>query len=919
MPELPSGRITFLFTDIEGSTRLWEEQPEAMKRALVVHDRILREAFEDNDGYVFATGGDSFAAAFENVSEGLIAAVVAQRALADEEWANAPIHVRMALHSGEAEERDGDYFGPTLNRAARLMSVGHGGQVLVSQSAFEISGETVPEALAFSDLGDHRLKDLDRAVRIYQLLHPALRTEFGALRTLDYRPNNLPIQLTSFVGRKDDIDALVGSLSDARLLTVTGVGGSGKTRLAFQAAAEVLSDYPGGVWLVELADVVDPGLVLPVVAEELGVSERRGMSLIDSLASTIADQQLLLLLDNCEHLVDAAAEAAAGLLERCPNLRILATSRELLGVPGEVPFAVQSLSLPPAEGDGAVIESFDAVRLFAERAAASKPGFRVTLSNAADIVQICRRLGGIPLALELAAARVRVMSPEQISARLGDQFSLLTGGARTALPRQRTLQATIEWSYQLLDEDEQAVFQSLSVFVGGFALEGAEQVAGTDQITGFAVTDLIHRLVDKSLVVAGEEPDGSIRYRLLETIRQFAADELVKSGRTNDVRHRHAGALAALTIEQERPLQTDERAVDVLTVEHDNIRTALRWSLDVGDVDTVTDIAATMGRYWVLRGLSAEGKNWLLEVLDLIPDTDTPMRANILRLLGWMLYLTGAYARAGDEAERALNMARRLDDDASKMGALNTLAVVADATGEYEAQRAYLKEGLELVADSDHSRRSIFVADLGWAAWKSDDMETARRQFNLALEEAKRGGRAHIDDFLFGLSWVNWVEGDFARAEELSKEAVANANQWGRPVTSAGYEFGVAVYAHDGGHHAAVAPALTHSLPILLESREDHWLNHWLWAAARVQPKPSASVHILGAQAALANRTGWVFGIPIRRDIERLFGRARAELGADSFDRAWVKGHAASVDQAGAMALEGLAGLNDKGINTPLR
>ena len=906
MADVPSGTVTLLFTDIEGSTRLWEEQPESMRQALVVHDRILRDAIEDNDGYVFATGGDSFAAAFQRVYDGLLAAVQAQQALAGEEWAKAPIRVRMALHSGEAEERGGDYFGPTLNRAARLMSAGHGGQVLLSQSAFEIGREAPPEEVGFDDLGDHRLKGLDRAERIYQLRHPALPSEFAALRTLDYRPNNLPIQLTSFVGREDDIDALVGALTDARLLTVTGVGGSGKTRLALQAAAEVLSDYPGGVWLVELADVVDPNLVLAAVAAELGVTERQGWSLIDSLAASIGDQQLLLLLDNCEHLVDAAAEAAAGLLERSPNLRVLATSRELLGVPGEVPFATQSLSLPPAKGNGEVIEGFDAVKLFVERAATVRPGFQLTPSNGADIARICRRLDGMPLALELAAARVRVMSPEQISARLDDQFSLLTGGARTALPRQRTLQATIEWSYQLLDEDERAVFQSLSVFVGGFAPEGAEQVAGTDQITGFAVTDLVHRLVDKSLVVAGEEPDGSIRYRMLETIRQFAADELVKSGRANDVRRRHAQAFAALAIAQEQRLHTDEHGVDLLTVEHDNIRTALRWSIDAGDVDTVTDIAITMGRYWVHRGLSLEGRAWLLEILDLIPDTDTPTRATILRFRAHMLYLTGAYARARDEAERALNMARRLDDDAGRMGALSILAVVVDATGEYEVERAYLEEGLDLTADSDHFRRSIFVADLGWAAWKSDDMETARRQFTLALEEAERGEDPGVEDFLFGLSWVTWVEGDHARAEELAEEAVALADQWGAPVASAGYEFGMAVYAHDGGHHTAVAPALTHSLPILLESREDHWLNHWLWAAARAQPGLSAAVRILGTQAALAERTGFVFGIPIRRDIDRLFERARAELDPESFDRAWAEGQAASVEQAGAWALEGL-------------
>jgi predicted ATPase/class 3 adenylate cyclase len=576
MRERPSGTVTFLFTDIEGSTRLWEEQPEAMKRALVAHDRILRDAIEHNDGYVFATGGDSFAAAFARVNDGLLAAVEAQQALASEEWGKTPIRVRMALHSGEAEERDGDYFGPALNRAARLMSVGHGGQVLVSQSVFEISSEALPEELAFDDLGQHRLKDLDRAGRIYQLLHPALPAEFAALSTLDYRPNNLPIQLTSFIGREDDIDALVVALADARLITVTGVGGSGKTRLALQAAAEVLSDYPGGVWLVELADIVDPDLVLAAVAAELRVTERQGWSVMDSLAAVIGDQHLLLLIDNCEHLVGAAAEAAAGLLERSRHLRVLATSRELLGVPGEVPFAVRSLSLPPVEGNGEMIQDSDAVKLFVERAETAKPGFQLTSSNGVDIARICRRLDGIPLALELAAARVRVMSPEQIWARLDDQFSLLTGGARTALPRQRTLQATIEWSYQLLDEDEQAVFQSLSVFVGGFAPDSAEHVASTGQITGFAVTDVVHRLVDKSLVVAVEEPRGSIRYRLLETIRQFAADELLNSGRANDVRHCHAQAFATFAVEQEQPLRTGGHGLDALTVEHDNIRAALR-------------------------------------------------------------------------------------------------------------------------------------------------------------------------------------------------------------------------------------------------------------------------------------------------------------------------------------------------------
>ena len=905
MANVPSGTITFLFTDIEGLTRLWEQHPDAMRNALAAHDRILRDAIEHNDGYVFATGGDSFAAAFSRIYDGLLAAVEAQRALTAEDWADATIHVRMALHAGEAEERDGDYFGQALNRAARLMSAAHGGQVLVSQSAFEIGREAAPEKVSFDDLGDHRLKDLDRAERIYQVDHPELPSEFPAPITIDARPNNLPVQLTSFVGREDDITAVVAALDDARLLTVTGVGGSGKTRLALQATAEVLPDYPGGVWLVELAEVVDPNLVLPTVAGVLGVTERQGLPLIDSVAASIGDRPLLLILDNCEHLIDAAAMAAGALLERCPNLRILATSRELLGVPGEVPLAAHSLALPSAE-DEDEIEEFDAVRLFVERAATAKPGFEVTPTNAGAVVQICRRLDGMPLALELAAARMRAMSPEQISNRLDDQFALLTGGARTALPRQRTLQATIEWSYHLLDADEQAVLLSLSVFVGGFSSDLAEQVAATDDISGFAVTDLVHRLVDKSLIVLGERSDGSIRYRLLETIRQFASEALVESGRADEVRSRHVRVFAAFAAEHEGMYRA-EMALDVLTLELDNIRAALRWSLDTGDAEAASEIAGTLGRYLVWRGLSLEALEWLLEALDLMPDADSSTRATLLRIVAWSRHLTGDYAGARLDAKRSLDMCARLEDDDGRTRALNTLAVVADSTGEYGAEQGYLVEALSITPESDSVVRSVLVANLGWTAWKSGDMATARAHFKAAIEIAERIGHRDVDDYLFGLSWVDWVEGDFSTAEELAEEAVAMAAELGQPSLSAGYKFGVAIYAHDGGHHTAVAPALRDSLPVLLESQDDHILNHWLFAAARAQPDSAVMVRVLGTQAATAERSGFMFGIPIRRDVARLLHGARTTLGQAVFDKAWAEGQAATVEQAGAWALEGLA------------
>ena len=908
MAEVPSGTVTFLFTDIEGSTRLWEEHPVAMEQALVVHDRIMRDAIARNGGYVFSTGGDSFAAAFQHTHDGLRAATDAQLAMNGEDWAEAPISVRMALHTGEAQERDGDYFGRTLNRTARLMSAGHGGQVLISRSAYEIGNDHPPGDVEFDDLGDHRLKDLDRAERIFQLRHPALPADFPDLVTIDARPNNLPVQLTSFIGREEALTALVGALGETRLLTVTGVGGSGKTRLALQAAAEVLTDYPGGVWLVELAEVLDPGLVIPAIAEVLAVQDSQGRSLIESVAGAIGDRELLMMLDNCEHLVDAAAGAAAGLLERCVNLRIVATSRELLGVPGEVPFRTDSLALPLEEGSGDVIADFDAVRLFAERAATAKPGFHVTDVNAVGVARICRRLEGMPLAIELAAARVPVMSPEQIATRLDDRFTLLTGGARTVRPRQRTLQATIDWSYQLLDHDEQTVFQNLSVFVGGFAPDTAELAAATDAITGFAVIGLIHRLADKSLVVRGEEADGSVRFRMLETIRQFAAEELLAAGRADAARRRHAETFASLASELAEPLLTDEEGsvVSLLTLEHDNFRAALRWSIDHEEIAMVTALAMTLGRYWARRGLSMEAVRWLSEILDLMPDEDSADLTAMLRVAGSAKSMVGAYDDGASDFRRALEISTRLGDDDGRMRALNSLAIIADSTGRYDDEQRYLEEALDLAQAPHHRMRSIIMANLGWTAFKSDDPATGRERFDDAFAEAELADGAPIHDFLLGLGWVTWAEGDFAAAEDLAWQAVREAERRGEPANRAGYLFSVAAFAHDGGRREVAEDALRDSFPVLLEAAEDHWLNHWLWAAARAQTDVGVAARILGTQAALAERTGFVFGIPIRRDRDRRVERLRDAFGRGDFDQAWAEGQAATVEQAGAWALEGL-------------
>ncbi len=494
MSTLPEGTATFLFTDIEGSTRLWERAPEAMREALARHDALLREAVEAHRGHVFKTIGDAFCAVFAAAPDALVAALAAQRELAgmvvraaSEVSGTAAeemgLRVRMAVHAGTAQARDGDYFGPTLNRIARLLAVGHGGQVLLSQAACDLLGDALPSQAGLRDLGSHRLKDLQQPEHIYQLLHPDLPADFPPLRSLSPETTNLPVQLTSFIGREKEMEEIKRLLSRTRLLTLTGSGGCGKTRLAAQVGADLLADFADGVWLVELAAIADPALVPQTVASTLGIREEPGQRLLETLQQHLKPKSLLLLLDNCEHLSAACAQLAETLLQACPNLRILASSREALGIAGELAYRVPSLSLPELprlpSAEAALVPALarcEATRLFVERAALSYPGFALTEQNAPAVAQVCVRLDGIPLAIELAAARIKVLSADQIAARLDDRFRLLTGGSRTALPRQQTLRALIDWSYDLLSEAERTLLRRLSVFVGGWTLEAAEAI-----------------------------------------------------------------------------------------------------------------------------------------------------------------------------------------------------------------------------------------------------------------------------------------------------------------------------------------------------------------------------------------------------------------------------------------------------------
>ena len=583
---LPTGTVTFLMTDIEGSTRAWQRRPGALTVAVPRHYELLDEAIASHGGVrpVEQGEGDSVVAAFSRATDAVAAAVAAQRALDVEPWPDgARLKVRMALHTGDAQLRDeGNYFGMAVIRCARLRSCAHGGQVLLSDVTAALVVDEVPEGAGLVDLGRHRLKDLGRPERVWQLTHPDLQVEFPPLASLDSFRQNLPLQLSPLIGRREEIAELVRMLGDERVLTLTGSAGVGKTRLALAVGAELVASFPGGVWFVELAAARAAGAVGRATLKALGLPETPGVSPADVAAVELGENgRSLVILDNCEHLIAECAAFVATVLAGSPTVSVLATSREQLGVAGEVAWRVPSLPSPPRDGMLPVeaLSQYDAVNLFVDRARRARPSFTVNESNAAAIAQVCHRLDGIPLAVELAAARCRHLSSERIAAELDDRFRLLTGGSRMVMPRQQTLVASVEWSYDLLDDGERRVLRRLGVFAGPFSLSTAEAVVAAsgdvDQITVF---DSISRLSDKSLVLV-DDPDNPTPYRLLETIRAFAIQRARDAGELTALRDTHAAWWCA-RLEGLGITGPDDDAVALVDTHHDDLVAALTWAAD---------------------------------------------------------------------------------------------------------------------------------------------------------------------------------------------------------------------------------------------------------------------------------------------------------------------------------------------------
>jgi predicted ATPase/class 3 adenylate cyclase len=705
---LPAGTVTFLLTDIEGSTRAWEATPSAMREALLRHDALLNEGIPGHGGHVLTERGegDSFFAVFARASDAVATACALQLAIKHEPWPEgAPVKVRMAVHTGEA---GGDYRGPDVNRCARIRAIAHGGQVLLSAPTASLVRAHLPEGASLNDLGQHRLRDLRQPERIFQLNHEDLPSDFPRVKSLDAFRHNLPNQLTSFVGRDRELAEVKALLNDHHLVTLTAAGGAGKTRLALQVAADLVEGFPDGVWLVDLAPLAEGGLVPRAVAAPLDVRAEPGRPLAQTLIDHLRDKDLLIVLDNCEHLIQATSELVDDLLRAVPGLRILATSREALNIPGEATWRVPSLSLPdlthlpPPDGLG----RYEAVQLFVDRAVSAQPSFSLSEQNSAAVARVCHRLDGVPLALELAASRVKMLPPSEILRRLDDRFRLLTGGSRTALPRQQTLRAAVDWSHDLLSSAEQALFRRLSVFTGGFDLEAVEEVCRGEMLAGEDILDLLAQLVDKSLVVADPLEDGRIRYGLHETLRQYGQEKLIAAGEADDA---HGGHLRYFLILAEEAssragrldpnppwLQRQER-------EHDNFRAALDWA-GAHDPEAQLRLAGALAWFWYLHSTHmSEGRERLAEAL-VQRGGRTPIVARALWGASLLACWQGDTEGARPMAEESLSMWRELGDDQGEADALEAIGWTYFFAGDDQFAIRYIEESLDVARKLDNPR-----------------------------------------------------------------------------------------------------------------------------------------------------------------------------------------------------------------------
>ncbi len=908
--------MTLLFTDIEGAVRLWEADRDAMAAASAGHDRIVREQIEASGGRVFKAVGEAYRAVFADPVAALSSAVAIQRAVGAEAGASSlPVRVRMALHSGACAERDGDYVGPVVNRAARLLDIGHGGQVLVTAATYALVADRLPGGIGLQDLGEQRLKDLGRAERVFQVTAPGLAEGFGVLRSLDDPAlrHNLPSQPTSFVGRTAELAELRALVSGgSRLVTIAGPGGIGKSRLALQVAADALDGTGDGVWLAELAPVAEPELVARAAAAVLRVGEAPGRPVLDSLIDAIGDRDLLLILDNAEHVLGAVAKLADAVIRSCPRVCLLVTSREPLGIGGEHVFRVSGLTVPPADlAAPDRLADFESVQLFAEHAALHRRGFIVDDASAAAVAAICARLDGIPLALQLAAARLGSLSVSEINARLDRRFRLLTTGNRTASPRHQTLRALIDWSYDLLSLQEQIVFGRLSVFTGGWRMDAAEAVASGGDVADWQVLDLLAALVGKSLVQA-EVIGGSTRYRLLETIRHYAAERLaLRAGPDlQDARVAHRDHYLALveTAAAQSPGPDEHRWFDCIEAEFDNIRAALAFSIaDPGGAEPGLRMASGLRAFVFSHGHSGE----VIEALGALlgrPDARQPTRHLALALVTNCKLLTH-FNRSPDipsMAEEAITIARGLADDALAADALTALNWFRFLQGNLPAALARADEAVALATAAGNPKRlavalghrAVFRAETG-------DLDASLADYQEVLCIARAiGDNSTLVVTLINLGVDQVTAGEFPAALAYLQEALRLADAHGYQHLSAAAQMNLGFAYLLNSDAASARRLLVAVLDSARAASEVTWVHNALLGlalAAGVDADPSVAATLHGAADHQYEQAGQAF--ETRELTMRASGHARLRdaLGDAAFDAAYARGR--TLSQADAIAL----------------
>jgi predicted ATPase/class 3 adenylate cyclase len=874
MAELPTGTVTFLFTDIEGSTRLLQELGDRYPGVQDEHAAIVGGAIEGAGGVVARIEGDAFFAAFRSPGKAVEAAVAAQRGLAAHEWSHGDaLRVRMGIHTGDGVPGGGDYVGIDVNRAARIAEAAHGGQILLSQATRSLVEHGLPEGASLRDLGEHRLKDIAHSEHLHDVTIQGLRADFPPPRTIDARPNNLPVQLSSFVGREEEIAEVRRLLDRSRLLTLTGAGGTGKTRLALQVAAEVLPGFAGGAFFVDLSTVTDDALVPSAVARALDVPEVPGRPLLESVKDHLRTAELLLVIDNVEQVLEARP-VVQELLGAAPNLRVVVTSRVALSVGGEQEYEVPPLELPDPERlpDLATLCRLEAMRLFTERAVAVSPGFRVTEGNAPAVAEITARLDGLPLAIELAASRTKLLTPEEMVRRMEQRLAVLTSGGTAVPERQRTLRGAIAWSYELLDAPERRLFARLSVFSGGWTLASAEAVCRAEEL-GLDPVDGLSSLVDKSLVRRVEPVPGQSRFSMLETIREFGQEQLREQDDADVLRRRHGEHFLDLAVAAEPHLLGAHQAewLDRCEREHANIRAALRWAIDAGEAGRAQEAAGGLWRFWQHRGHLAEARSWFEEVLAM-PEGQarTPARAKALTGAGGIAWWQADLPATRALYDEALAIEREGGDPGRIAEALYNESYILGAQGEVDAAVRSLDESLALfrrVGDEPGVARVLSGHSLTDAMAGNWDAVIARQEEALAVLR-RVGDRFHLADALAALGVANGRVGRASEARSHLLEAL-QLFQEAENIT------GVAAVLLDLSFVAA------------WEGRSEDALRlGGAWETVREAAGGGPPSDFLGA----------LVGDP--------HAEARAELTEEAAERAWEEGRALSIEAALGLARE---------------